>query len=243
MTRTKRNYSLMIGLQAVVTLLTCCVSQPVVAPIIKQTETTGLLSTLTPDNLASYLPFSYSRPAGDGIIIEDSFTPLHSEYRIKNQWRFVDNNKITLVYAGGVLKGDVGGDALQNELSWRGILVVRVYDADQQVIRDETGIYYTPTNAGPVRIVNAIGKRLTLVARDGTYFIFDVSTRLYLVIVTKNPLSHPAGAGLLIESGNTPFPVEGYRFENNWFEEKQNVGILFAMAGEQTDEQLVDTNR
>jgi hypothetical protein len=112
---------------------------------------------LAPQVRGTYPPPFYSRLAGDGTIIEDSFTPLRSEYRIKNQWRLFDNEKTTMVYTGGVLKGDVGGEALLDELSWKGVLVIHVFGADQQVLKNESGTYYTPVNAGPVRIIDATG--------------------------------------------------------------------------------------
>jgi hypothetical protein len=40
--------------------------------------------------------------------------------------------------------------------------------------------YNTPTQAGAVQVIDAVGERLTLKAKDGTLFYFDVPSRQWL---------------------------------------------------------------
>ena len=180
-----------------------------------------------------YTTASYIRSAGSGKIIETSFTPLNSIYRIKNQWHEDINGLHITVYAGGRQSDSAGGDALLSDLSWPGILVLTVTDGNGNYLAEKSGEYWTPRNAGPVRVVSANGDKLTLVAVDGTSFIFDVVNRQFLSTVMNNLISRSAGAGMLVESGNTPFSISDYDFVNYWYYDKKGLGRITIMAGNQ----------
>jgi hypothetical protein len=193
------------------------------------------LSKPTPDipKNGAYSSLEMARPSGDGVILETNFSPLNSDYRVKNQWYANFGDKFTIVFAGGQQIETADRDKLLDDLSWPGVLVVNVTDSDGKILANEGGKYWTPVNAGPIRIVDAIGSKLTVVAKNGTAFVFDVSTRQFLSTEANVPIHRVAGAGNIIESGNTPFHVEGYDFENYWTE--TGTSIVTVMAGSKQD--------
>jgi hypothetical protein len=59
------------------------------------------------------------------------------------------------------------------------VLVV-VYDANGPGILSGPDIYQVPAAVQEVRVIDAVGERLTLRADDGTLFYFDVLTRQWV---------------------------------------------------------------
>ena len=174
----------------------------------------------------------FSRPAGDGVIIETSFSPFHSNYRIQNYWFARTGDQEIAVYAGGQRDAFTNGEALSDDISWPGVLLVNVADSTGKILPEEGGSYSTPINVGPVRIVDATGSRLTLAARNGAAFVFDVAARQFVSTEMNAPVNRIAGPGTLVESGNTPYEVDGYRFTNYWYKDREDATRITVMAGE-----------
>ena len=113
------------------------------------------------------------RGAGSGIIIESPQAPLPAaSYVGRNEWLEELANWAIAVYAGGEKPQQRGGAVTQ------GVVVV-LKEAPNGAFIDG-GTYRTPTEAGAVRITDAVGERLTLQAADGTTFYFDVATRQWV---------------------------------------------------------------
>jgi hypothetical protein len=102
----------------------------------------------------------------DGIV-ESGQAPLPgSAFDIVNQWHDVVAGDHVNVYAGA-RRDDAGA----------GIVVVEVTRRDYT---SDGGVYPTPSAGGAVRIVDAIGAKLILLAANGARFTFDVTTRTYV---------------------------------------------------------------
>jgi hypothetical protein len=170
-----------------------------------------------------------SRPAGKGTILETSFSPLNSIYRIINQWRGDIDGMQIVVYAGGRRSDAESGDV--NERSWPGIVVLVVKDSNGNYIDDKGGEFWTPQNVGPVRIVDAISNQLTLVAQNGTSFLFDVTTRQFITEKLTSLISRPMGAGMLVESGYAPYSLADFDFVNYWYFDNKDSSRVVVMAG------------
>ncbi len=119
-------------------------------------------------------------PAGAGTIIDAPF-PLKG-LTSRNQWYEVKDGKSITAYAGAE------GYAFDPS---QGVVLVVVETLDFQPVPSAGGTYRTPVKAGPVRIVGAEGEVLTLVAEDGTKFLFDVASRRFLSPDTLLPLPAP----------------------------------------------------
>jgi hypothetical protein len=97
--------------------------------------------------------------AGAGTIIETGLAPYPgSIYRFENRWVMETPARAIVVYAGSWVADPAQGLVIVDS-SPRGV----------------GGAFPTPTNSGAVRVVDADGQRLTLVAVDGTTFVFDVA--------------------------------------------------------------------
>ncbi len=184
--------------------------------------------------LIEYESSIFRRKAGNGTIVETGFSAFPSSYWIKNQWYSEQNGQQISVFAGAQRSDLGGGQSLEKPLP--GLLIVEVNEPGGKIFPDERGEYFTPQKVGPVRIVDAGGMKLTLVAENGTVFVFDVSTRQFLSTKTDTPVRRAAGAGEIIESGNTPLHVDGYDFVNYWAETKPEVGVITVLAGAQSNE-------
>jgi hypothetical protein len=171
------------------------------------------------------------RAAGIGTIIETNFSPLNSNYRIINQW-FADlsGTHIT-VYAGGRQSDSARGDSVLNDLSWPGVLVVTVLDENGKILQKKGGVFWTPQNVGPVRIVDANGTILTLAAKDGSTFNFDVENLNFLSTNVGSFLSRSIGDGVLIESGKVQDQLGGFGFVNQWSNTDKNGNLITVFAG------------
>lgn len=170
-----------------------------------------------------------SRPAGIGTILEASFSPLNSVYRIINQWHGDIDGMQIVVYAGGRRSDAEIGDP--DEKSWPGIVVLAVKDSKGNFVSEKGGEFWTHQNVGPVRIVDATGNQLMLVAKDGTSFVFDVMARQFLTEKLAVPISRSMGAGILVESGNAPYSLAGFDFVNYWYYDNKDSSKIIVMAG------------
>jgi hypothetical protein len=187
-------------------------------------------NTPTPINVESSI---VRRKAENGTIVETGFSLFPSFYLIKNQWYSEQNGKGISVFAGAQRSEPGGEKSFEEPLP--GILIVEVI-IGQKTLPDEGGVYFTPEKVGPVRIVDAEGMKLTLVAKDGTVFIFDVATRQFIPSKSASPVSRVAGAGEIIESGSAPFPSDGYDIVNYWTESNPEIGVITVMAGAQSND-------
>jgi hypothetical protein len=117
------------------------------------------------------LPTEPVRPAGAGSLYEDGWGGDYSKLMvIANQWwETVDAHNL-FVYAGR----NARTDPLQGQL------LVAVYDSATLALVRGPDFYLTPSRHGLVRIIDAVGERLTLRTVDGTLFYFDVPRRQWV---------------------------------------------------------------
>lgn len=178
-----------------------------------------------------YLSHFIRRAAGDGTIIETNFSPLNSNYRLINQW-FANSDDLHIkVYAGGRQSDTASGDALLNDLSWPGVMVVTSSDKNEKFLPEKSGIFWTPQNLGPVRIIDVSGTTLTLAAKDGSSFNFDVGNLTFLSTQAGPPLSRSIADGVLIESGKNQYQLDGFEFMNQWSYTDKNGNLTTMLAG------------
>lgn len=175
------------------------------------------------------------RRAGAGTIVETSLAPFPSYYLVRNQWYMEEDNRIIRVFAGAQ-KGD---GAVSLEKPWPGLVAIVVsMPGTNKFISSEGGIYWTPVKDGPVRIIDADGKHLTLLSENGQIFVFDVTSRQFIQQETNISISRPAGSGRIVENGDTPITLRDFIIYNQWYEEKNGNRItIFAGIESNNDRQ------
>jgi len=108
-------------------------------------------------------------PAGAGWISNvQGPRPFPLVAKVYNFWVERTDDDGIIVYAGSLYDNAAQGTLLIQRLNEFGPI-----DAEPE-------IYTAPQQAGGIRIVDAIGERLTLRADDGTLFYFDVLTRQWV---------------------------------------------------------------
>jgi hypothetical protein len=103
-----------------------------------------------------------------GILNTGDSVSFGGVYTFQMGWIGIVNNEYVVVYAG----------AYRNDHD-QGVLVVRTVALSTEPLTgpDE---YMTPVRAGAVSVVAVESLRLTLQARDGQQFVFDVGTRQWV---------------------------------------------------------------
>jgi hypothetical protein len=111
--------------------------------------------------------------AGAGFILTGAQLGMSSgDFKDTNMWLELLPDRTIRVFAGG--DGYIGDPT-------QGLLVISVKTpAPHRVLIGSIETYRTPTEAGPVTVIDAVGERLTLQADDGTTFYFDVATRQWV---------------------------------------------------------------
>jgi hypothetical protein len=134
----------------------------------------GRTGTAVPTVIATplaLLPPAF-RPAGGGMLLEYGLTtdpPIPDP--ITNQWyEPIDVGELSKGQLR-VFTGAEQGDAAQ------GLLIVATYGPYQTPTLQR---YQSPQRNGTIRIVDAVGERLTLRAGNGTVFYFDVPSRQWV---------------------------------------------------------------
>ncbi|OGO60569.1 MAG: hypothetical protein A2032_05860 [Chloroflexi bacterium RBG_19FT_COMBO_49_13] len=200
---------------------------------------------------AEYISPFLRRTAGAGKIIETNFSPLRSNYKIVNQWVADINGIHFAIYAGGRLNDTSNGSESLDDLSWAGVVVIDAADSNGNYLLDRSGVFWTPQNIGPIRIVGADSTTLTLVANTGESFLFDFDNRSFLSSAPISPVTVSIGNGVLIESGYSSYQFNDYTFINQWSiidgnnmkiiviagkeREKPNIGVLELLKVSSTD--------
>jgi hypothetical protein len=130
-----------------------------------------------------------SRAGGDGTIVDDGSSLFPLNY-IANQWWVMRGGKWIRVFAGAVQTDGV--TILPRP--WQGEVIVAVSTLDGLTFfLAECGTYKTPSKVGPVKIVDAQGERLVLLAEDGTTLYFDVPARRFVASLAEVvPTATPA---------------------------------------------------
>jgi len=159
------------------------------------------------------------RVAGEGVIVDEGMPGM--AYDIINSWHKEINGKRIMVFSGALRDDTSGGPAS----TVQGIVEIMVQTADYKVLPEEGGMYPTPTHAGPVRIVDANGMQLTLVAQDGTGFFFNVASRKFVFPGPQGVVSRAAGKGVIAETKTPSFSIGEYVFENQWSEQLGNKRV------------------
>lgn len=184
---------------------------------------------------AEYISPFLRRSAGPGIIIETNFSPLHSNYKIINQWVADINGIHFVIYAGGRLNDNANGIEFLYDLSWAGVVVIDASDSSGNYLLDQNGVFWTPQNLGPVRIVDADSATLTLVAITGEPFLFNFEDRSFLSSAPTSPVTLNIGNGVLIESGYSPYQFDNYEFVNQLNINASNDEKIILLAGRQRE--------
>jgi hypothetical protein len=134
---------------------------------------------LTPDpTLAAFPTLSpelQGTPAGNGYITQFLPPPWPAmTFVFQNSWQtFSSDRKITTIVWAGAF-GSVQANPGQ------GVIVVMTNTIVQGNIQSTNQTYLPPTQSKSLRVVSAIGIRLTLTSTDGLTFYFDVPTRQYV---------------------------------------------------------------
>jgi hypothetical protein len=178
------------------------------------------------------IPF-FRRVAGNGAIIETNFSSLKSNYRIINQWVADSDNTHIIIYAGGRIIESGSGYSTLDDLSWPGVLVVATTDSNGKTLLQKNGVFWTPTNAGPIRIIDASGNTLILTAYNGTLFSFDVDKLVFLPIKNTFQFNRKIGSGMLVENGNSNYQIDNYNFVNYWSYYNKELGTITILAGKE----------
>jgi hypothetical protein len=112
-------------------------------------------------------PTNMVYPAGDGMIVEVvGGGPAASQFSLENLWKRDVGDQHIRVYFG-----------TEKYDGTQGLAVVETYAAGQG---PTWSVYRTPMLAGEIRVIGAVGERLTVQAEDGTIFDFDVPTRAWI---------------------------------------------------------------
>ncbi len=131
-------------------------------------------------------------PAGAGMIVIRPSTGYGAQYRIGNMWiEDIHNGRTRIEVEAGVENGSDGLPSAQ------GIVIVEIWQRpvisnSVGVNRIWEGVYPTPAQTGFVKIVSAVGERLTLQSERGTTFYFDVPSHQFvpsMAWVNPNPIS------------------------------------------------------
>jgi hypothetical protein len=169
------------------------------------------------------------RKAGIGTIIETGLAPFPSYLTISNQWYTESGNKLMRVFAGA----QRSDGAKELPKPWAGLVIIEVSSTKdlKTFFPNEGGSYYTPKKSGIVRIIDADGDKLVLLAENGDIFYFDLASRNFLTTETKSPYSRKAGSGYIVEERATNFPIGEFKITNQWYFEEDNQRVT-VLAGE-----------
>jgi hypothetical protein len=145
-------------------------------------------------------------PAGAGWISNvQGPRPFPLVAKVYNFWVERTDDDGIIVYAGSLYDNAAQGTLLIQRLNEFGPI-----DAEPE-------IYTAPQQAGGIRIVDAIGERLTLRADDGTLFYFDVLTRQWVnpapspstEVPTYDPQAYHATVVAIVATLPTASPIPG----------------------------------
>lgn len=117
----------------------------------------------------------YSTPLPDGGVIVNNGQTTMSNLVVRNKWYKDQDGIRTFVDAGAVKPPD---DAHDRTIK-RGMVLVRTHPLTNLAQTTALDIYYTPQEAGAVRIIAAAGMRLFLRSDTGIPFTFNVASRQY----------------------------------------------------------------
>jgi hypothetical protein len=182
--------------------------------VLTQTETTDISKLFphsTPAPALGVSPF-FDRPTEVGRIIESGYSLYPSYYIFINQWFGVINNKQIMIFAGA-LRGDsaAGGKALPEP--WPGVLVIEESSIDAKIIPEEINNYKIE-NTGAFRILRVDNSEILLLAKNGSYYSFSITGRVFKKVAVDQPLVRNIDGGQIFEVNRVPFPSEEYSFEN-----------------------------
>lgn len=123
-------------------------------------------------------PVSSQRQAGAGTIIEGGPSPFPAlTFAIQNAWyEEVNGRRITVL--AGARRGD---GASEFPHPWQSVVIVSVQSLDGKTsFPAEGGVLEAGIKADELRILDARGERLVLLAQNGQTLYFDVPTRQYV---------------------------------------------------------------
>jgi hypothetical protein len=130
----------------------------------------------TPEPPLTPFPGPPTRIAGAGVIVE-SPDCIDDLIGTRNKWR---------EYIGTRIVGVCAGSAYFNQKTQRpngppyGALLFDDYDTATKIILSGPDLYEVPGQVEWVKVVDAVGERLTLQANTGALFYFDVPTRQWV---------------------------------------------------------------
>lgn len=113
------------------------------------------------------------RTAGAGVLDDEAGGGEYSQQiRMVNAWWENLPGQRSLVVIAGTAGGE--GDVPQ------GAILVVLQDITTHTKIGDPTIYLAPTNNRYVRVIDAVGERLTLRSEDGTLFYFNLPTRQWV---------------------------------------------------------------
>ncbi len=185
----------------------------------------------SPPGPTHYYPLTLlQRPAGAGRIIEGmSGQDLQMTFISTNAWIERTADKYILVWAGFRRYPEVEGLKQGAVIvEWLSLSSLSTYQR-----LPGGGMFVTPTQAGAVVIVDAVGEELTLRAIDGTTFYFNVASQEYVSHKPTLPAQRQAGNGIVIENGTVPFSPPGLRFLSQWARQNgdQRLTVFVGVEG------------
>ncbi len=129
------------------------------------------------------------RQAGAGTIVEEPGPRFGSTLWVDGMWYTEGGGKRITIYSV-TRRGD---GAMPLPPPWEAMLIIEVTSLDNATVYpNEQGLYPLPGRPGSVKIIDAIGQRLTLKEENGTIFHFDVPTRrLFSASGTPIPVQTP----------------------------------------------------
>ena len=125
------------------------------------------VSTAPNVKLVPTVPAHPEKQAGQGTIVESDFSIFLKTFPVENQWHEKMGANQLAVYAGATAKEPA-----------QGLIAVVVTDHFGTVLQQN--FYSTPTKDGPVRVVSAVGERLTLQSKSAATFTFDIPSRQFV---------------------------------------------------------------
>jgi hypothetical protein len=143
-----------------------------------------------------------STPAGAGMIVLAPSPP--TGYFITTAWVENSGGKKIVVYAG-VLRDDLNAQD-DSTLVYLGGSQGIVYTVISGTIEG----YKTPSQDGPISIIDAQGERLVLKAENGKLFYFDVPSRQFVDSLTAPNPATVTPPTTKLESASTSTPPSAY---------------------------------
>jgi hypothetical protein len=110
-----------------------------------------------------------TQTAGAGTIVWTNACTRGKIISAQNEWYTIEGNNVTGVCVGGSYTGQP-----------RGQISIDVYDLHTDATISGPDVYTVPATVQWVKVIDAVGERLTFEADTGALFYFDIPTRQWV---------------------------------------------------------------